>query len=434
LAAGLGSIAALAVARAARPEDLSPLQGNFIAQCCTALLVGASANWVRVRESRYRHVVSHVPLVLYSVSLPRPIAAAPPAARHAPALGPEIRAEATVSLVSEAARQVFGCAPDALVGPYTDWLARIIPADREVVIAALAQLGLQTRPVTCEYRILAANASARAGEPPTRWVRDSMTPHYREDGLLDGWEGFVEDISEYHALSKNLRRVTGMLQALVTNLPMGVYFVQGLNGVPLLVNARARQLLGQREDLAAGVGHLSEVYRLHRPDGSLYPPDELPVSRALLEGMNFTANDVVVHRPDGRKIALMTWAAPIYLEGSNQPDAAVWLLEDLAAVRLADTGRGDPDAVPRALLNRLGVAALLQDADGVVLDCNTAACTLLSMSREELVGSRWPAPDATNHRAGQAQAHTIPLAPSGSRHEGTKVRMLTFLTPADPAR
>jgi PAS domain-containing protein len=234
-----------------------------------------------------------------------------------------------------------------MTGPYAQWLERIVATDRELVIAALGQLNLQRQPVTCEYRIRAPNEAAALAPDPNssglRWVRDTLTPHYTEDGLLDGWEGFVEDITERRKLSYNLRRSSQMLQALIANLPAGVFFVHGAQGYPLLANARARQLLGQREDASVPLAQLSRLYRLHRPDGSEYPPEELPVAKALLHGLTCSANDIVVYRPDGRRIALVTWAAPVQLDEKGPVDAAVWVLEDLAALR--ERHAANPQAV-----------------------------------------------------------------------------------------
>src|SRR5262249_47056049 len=159
---------------------------------------------------------------------------------------------------------------------------------------------LQHQPVTCEFRLRGPDTEAsppagpaRFTTPPSyRWLRDTLTPHHSEDGLVDGWEGLVEDITDQRAMSHNLRKLTNMLQVLITNLPMGVYFVQAPQGYPILVNARARQLLGQREDLSAGLSSLSRVFRLHRPDGAEYPADELPVAKALYRGITCRANDI----------------------------------------------------------------------------------------------------------------------------------------------
>src|SRR5207245_4645951 len=200
-------------------------------------------------------------------------------------------------------------------------------------IASVTPLGLQKQPVTCEYRVAATSPGvAPAADGPARsvaWVRDTMAPHHGAHGQLDGWDGVVEDITEARALSQNVRSTSGMLQALVANLPTGVFFVQGPWGQPVLVNARARQLLGQREDLAAGIAHLSEIYRLHRPDGTPYPADELPIVKALRWGPTCVAIDIVVHRRDGRRVPLITWAAPVDLGNLGRPEAAVWVLEDM---------------------------------------------------------------------------------------------------------
>src|SRR5581483_9821457 len=166
--------------------------------------------------------------------------------------------------------------------------------------------------------------------PVTRWVRDTLAPRYDAHGKVVGWEGVVVDITEQRALSDDLRRTTSMFHALVANLPAGVFFVQGPAGLPILVNARARYLLGQREDPAAGLSRLVQAYRLYRPDGTPYPTDELPVAAALRRGVAGMRDDIVVHRPDGQRLPLITWAAPIDLGGRGGHDAAVWVFEDLS--------------------------------------------------------------------------------------------------------
>ena len=217
---------------------------------------------------------------------------------------------------------------------------RAVRCDK-LVLAALAQLYLQKEPVTCEYRLLTPDKTETNATPLSpmlppqfprlkreRWVRDRLAPYYDANGQLAGWEGVIEDITEQRGLAQDLRLTTGILHAAIISMPMGVFFVQGPQGRIILVNARARKLLGQREDLAAGLSHLSQVYRLQKPDGSEYPWEELPVTRALRDGAICTANDIIVHRPHGRRIQLVSWAAPVELATLDQPNAAVWVLED----------------------------------------------------------------------------------------------------------
>jgi PAS domain-containing protein len=363
-AAGLAGLLALsaAVSPGGNPDRVLQLQGNLLAQCCVALLVGGSAGWIRASELRYRQIIGHIPVVLYSVRVPRWVPARLP---PNPAPRPnkeELSAGATVvqfaqtTLVSPACQQILGCEALELLGPFSAWLERILPSDREILLAAVTQLCLQKQPVTCEYRLMRSEASetkvsnpdngngngqefsALQPRPGQRWLRDTLAPHYSADGHLDGWEGVVEDITEQRLLARDLRHASTMLHALVTHLPTGIYVVRAPFGQPVLVNHRARQLLGQREDLAAGLNHLSAVYRLHRPDGSEYPWEQLPVTKALRQGATCMVEDIVVHRADGRRIPLISWAAPVDLGDQGAPLAAVWVLEDRSALKHVSDG------------------------------------------------------------------------------------------------
>jgi PAS domain S-box-containing protein len=422
-AAGLTSISVLAATPLlGRALDIpaetqralqSGVQGNLLAFCSSALLVGVSASWIRASETRFRHVISRIPFVVYSARLPSGIPgyAAPEPGQSRPGskpdlhIGPSISKLANVLLVSPACQQVFGVEPEALIGPFEGMLEQIVPEDRVLVIAALTQICLQRQPVTCEYRLVGPKSEAAAPDQPaaparapqaapTRWVRDTLTPHYSEEGLVDGWEGLIEDITDQRHLSHNLRKMTNMLQVLVTNLPTGVYFVHAPHGQPLLVNARARQLLGRREDLSAGMETLSKVFRLHRPDGTDYPWEELPVCRALRQGVTVRANDIIVHRPDGRKVPLITWGAPIDLNNTGRPDAAVWVLEDWSAMQQAELALRESELRLRAIIETMVEGVVVQDNTGVIIDCNAAACAILAISREQLIGHAGLFPEA----------------------------------------
>jgi PAS domain S-box-containing protein len=355
------------------------LQGNLLAQCGIALLIAASASYLRAREARYRQVVGQTPVVLYSARIVAPgLGGGPP--------------DAEVTLVSAASAALLGCRPEALLGEHQRWLARVHPDDQEVLLAALTQLGRQNQPVICEYRLTPpADAEAAARPPLTparaapRWMRDTLAPRHDAEGRLAGWDGVVVEITAQRALADDLRRTSSMLHALVTNLPTGVFFVQGPLGRPLLVNARARQLLGQREDAAAGLDHLSRVYRLFRPDGTLYPVEELPVFQALRRGVSSMRDDIVVHRPDGRKTPLVTWAAPVAF-GSGPSDAAVWVLEDLTALQQAEAARRDSEVRLRAVIETMGEGLIVLDRRGALVDANPAACFLLDQPVDRLRG------------------------------------------------
>jgi PAS domain S-box-containing protein len=393
------------------------MQGHLVAQCSAALLVSAGSSWVRRREASYRQVISQVPVVIYSARLLRmPRGSDPPRGTELagsqgdsktprPPVVP--RGEigvgvAEITLVSNASSKLLDVPGALLLGDYTRWLACIHFEDREVVLAALEQLARQDQPVACEYRLASSVGPASSRRPPsaggspagevvvarnsTRWLRDTLAPRRNHDGRLVGWEGVVTDITEQRALADDLRRTTNMFHALIGNLPTGVFFVQGPHGLPILVNARARQLLGQREDSAAGLEHLPQVYRLFRADGTLYPAEELPVYMALVEGRTTMRDDIFVHRPDGRRVPLVTWAAPVNLGGRGAPNAAVWVLEDLTALHQAEAARKDTEGQLRAIIETMAEGMLVHDGQGRILSSNPAASAFFGMPAEKMCG------------------------------------------------
>jgi PAS domain S-box-containing protein len=363
-------------------EGPALVQASLLAQCAVALLVASSFTWIRFSESRYRQVVGHVPVVLYSV---RFLDAQDSSNDGRGGIGRFPRAE--VTLVSAASMPLMGCAPGDLLGDHARWLARVHPQDREVVLAALRQLAMQKQPVVCEYRLVPEGGDVeKATSPGIRWMRDTLAPRFDAAGRLIGWEGAVTEITEQRVLADDLRRTTTMFHVLVTNLPAGVFFVQAPTGRPLLVNARARQLLGQREDASASLAHLSSVYRLFRPDGTPYPVEELPVVQALKYGRTTMRDDIVVHRPDGRRVPLVSWAAPLRLAGQGKEDAAVWVLEDLTAVHQAEAARSETERRLRAIIETMGEGLIVLDRHGKVVDCNTAASSSLQIGVHQLTG------------------------------------------------
>jgi PAS domain S-box-containing protein len=190
----------------------------------------------------------------------------------------------------------------------------------------------------------------------------------------------------------------------------------------LVVNARARQLLGRCEDPSAGLEHLAKVYGLHRSDGALYPVEKLPVCLALRQGLATMCDDIVVHRPDGRRIPLVAWAAPIDLRGQGQTQAAVWVLEDLTVLRQAERARRESDARLRAVIETMAEGLVVQDTAGTIRESNPAAAAILEVSAEALQGHSLLDPPWRYFREDEtplpAEEHPAQVA----RRTGTPVR------------
>ncbi len=104
-------------------------------------------------------------------------------------------------------------------------------------------------------------------------------------------------------------------------------------------------------------------------------------------------DDIVVHRPDGRQVPLITWAAPIDLGGTGPIEAAVWVFEDLTSLHQAEAARLDSEARLRTIIEAMAEGLIIQDPEGVILECNPAACAILGQTADQLLCQTSLGPD-----------------------------------------
>src|SRR5262249_31312801 len=114
------------------------------------------------------------------------------------------------------------------------------------------------------------------------------------------------------------------------------------------------------------------------------PPEELPVYLALKHGRTTMRDDIVVHRPDGRKVPLVTWAAPVHLGARQSPEAAVWVLEDLTALHQSEASRKETETRLRTVIETMAEGLLVHDTKGAVVSCNPAACSFFGTQPDQI--------------------------------------------------
>src|SRR5204863_3528090 len=113
------------------------------------------------------------------------------------------------------------------------------------------------------------------------------------------------DREELHAEVDRERR---LLLEVLKQVPAGVVLA-GPDGHLLLSNDSARRIWA-----APLEGQTVRTYRpgrMLRPDGRAYPPEELPLTRAIERGEMAVAEEVQLDRYDGTRAVVLTNAAPI---------------------------------------------------------------------------------------------------------------------------
>ncbi len=118
------------------------------------------------------------------------------------------------------------------------------------------------------------------------------------------------------------------LESILESAPVGILFIDAATG-DLTANPRAMELLGAPILPEEGVAQYGDL--IHHPDGRPLPPEERPSAQAL-SGRAVHAEELLVVRPDGRRIQVLSNADAV--RGlDDQILGAVVLFEDISALK-----------------------------------------------------------------------------------------------------
>src|SRR5687768_2398288 len=102
-----------------------------------------------------------------------------------------------------------------------------------------------------------------------------------------------------------------IIMALGEDLPVGIWVARAPGGEEVYANRTFAQIMGT--GLAeAQVGNYSVLYGIYQRGGGRYPEGEMPFIRALREKCVVVADDITIHRPDGTKVDVRTFARPVF--------------------------------------------------------------------------------------------------------------------------
>lgn len=95
------------------------------------------------------------------------------------------------------------------------------------------------------------------------------------------------------------------LDAIADELPVGVCVARIPGGEIVYANPAYAEIMGREARLDVATGLRSRT-------GEPYPEDRMPHVRAVAERTTVVADDIVVHRPDGRKVHVRATARPVF--------------------------------------------------------------------------------------------------------------------------
>lgn len=199
-----------------------------------------------------------------------------------------------------------------------------------------------------------------------------------------------------------------LLQASLAQSPSGILIADAPDVTIRWANTAALSIRGEVDLSLTGidVSHHAACWQTYRPDGTPYPSEELPLSRAILRGDITRNEEIIILNAKGEKRWVSVNAAPVRnREGAIISGIVIFHditerkradeelsrykdhLEDLVTERTA--ALTESEARYRAIFDGAAIGIVLRDLDGKFLAGNPAYEKIMGYSQKDLPHLGW---------------------------------------------
>ena len=295
--------------------------------------------------------------------------------------------------VSKFALEEFGYHKNEVIGRHISEF--LFPDKREAAVSELEKAFKGEGTPWGEVEIVAKNGSIH-----TVLFSPSRLVVHEEDALPSILVTGVDICERKHAEEALLKvhQVADFerarIETILKSVPAGVVIIEKPDGKITYVNNRAVELLGA--DPRGLEEHSIKLYRLLKPDGRVYPFEELPASRALLRGEEIYGKELIIERSDGSRVNIVASAVPLYGPG-GEVVGAVGSFHDITDRKRAEEALRESEERFRTSAEHLpdcfGIYSAIRDESGHIIDfeieyVNHPACTVTQLSKDEQMGMR----------------------------------------------
>ncbi|HEY1615402.1 MAG TPA: chemotaxis protein CheB [Rhizomicrobium sp.] len=141
-----------------------------------------------------------------------------------------------------------------------------------------------------------------------RWYLARLRPYRSTEDKIEGVVITFVDVTERRVAEDALHEQQRRLEDLITALPAAVYTTDA-QGQITFFNPASVTLAGRTPEI--GIDAWSIGSKLYHPDGTPMPNDKYPMAVALKENRELRSIEILVERPDGTRVPVLTFPTPL---------------------------------------------------------------------------------------------------------------------------
>ncbi len=172
---------------------------------------------------------------------------------------------------------------------------------------------------------------------------------------------------------------------LLDKLPFGIWVGCAPDGRVVYANDAFREIVGIDAVTDSVIEDVPVTYAVFDRGGRPYPVEKLPFPRALAQRERVMVDDIVVHRPDGRRVHVRSFGEPIFDESGAITHVIVTFTDTTKEVE-AEIARDTMEARLALAINHAPIAIWSADKSGIVLMSEGAGLQSMGVKPGQLVG------------------------------------------------
>lgn len=274
-----------------------------------------------------------------------------------------------VYYVSPEYELIWGRTCQSLYENPKSFIDTIHPDDKDRVINNLA-VKSTGQPFNHEYRII------HYKDGSLKWIWERGFPVYDKVGEIEQYVGIAQDVTERKQLERNLEKKYAILRSYLDNLP-ALFFVKDLNGCVIDVN-KAFEILFDAPATEL-IGKTDRDFHLPEDALAIFANDQL-----VAETNRTMTFEEPTPTPDGMHIFRST-KFPLKDPG-GRVFATGGISFDITDQKIAEAALSASEAKYRHLFETMTQGVVIQDAEGKIMEANPAACEILGLSMDQMLG------------------------------------------------